>query len=317
VDAAKPSTTDKGKPTDDLEDEDEDATSLDLSEDEDLSEDDTDESADADADQTDEDEDEDDKAKAPVATDGHRVEITVDGETKSVTVKELKRLFGQEASLTRKSQEVATAKKTAELDGERYMIASQRLLTKAEARFAPFEKIDWMVAQTRLSPDEFSALRDEARDAYTEVNFLKAEADDVLNTLAETRQGQTAEAAREAITVLTRDIPGWNREVYDKVRSFAVTNGMDAEVVNGLVDPAAIKLIHMAMRYQNLKSNALTKKAKAKAAPKRVVKPGRNRSDTLGTMDPAAAAKARAKSTGSRDDAMAALMAGWQSDGDD
>ena len=39
------------------------------------------------------------------------VELQVDGETKQASLKDLKRLYGQEASLTRKSQETASQKK--------------------------------------------------------------------------------------------------------------------------------------------------------------------------------------------------------------
>ena len=56
----------------------------------------------------------DDDADETIAGDTAKVKVTVDGEEKTVSVKDLKRLFGQEASLTRKSQEVAAKRKEAE-----------------------------------------------------------------------------------------------------------------------------------------------------------------------------------------------------------
>ena len=112
--------------------EDEDATSEDLNEtevdedelDEDTEEDDegednlddpddTDELDDEDG-ETDEDEDDDneDDEEPLAASDDQIVDINVNGESKQVSVKDLKRLYGQEASLTKKSQDLAQPAKT-------------------------------------------------------------------------------------------------------------------------------------------------------------------------------------------------------------
>jgi len=289
-----------------------DATDLDLSEDE------SEEGAEADADGADEAEDgEDEGSPVKEAGDDHLVTVTVDGETKRVPVKDLKRLFGQEASLTRKSQEVAAARKAAEQDGERYVLAAGKLIQKAEARFAPFAKIDWMVAQQRLTPDEFSALRTEAKEALEDLNFLKAEADEVLGQAQTARQASFAEAAKESIKVLEAEVPGWNREVYDKVRAFAVSTGMDANVVNTIIDPAALKMFHMAMRLSELKAKAKAKKATAPkaTAPKRVVKASTNSAGKIGRIDKAGDAVARLRKSGSDEDAVAALMSRWADNG--
>lgn len=102
----QPSDTDEGETTESADESDEDdATDLDLSEPND----------DEDADEGEDSEDEEaDPASTKEAKDDHLVTVTVDGETKTVPVKDLKRLFGQEAALTRKSQEVAAARKATE-----------------------------------------------------------------------------------------------------------------------------------------------------------------------------------------------------------
>lgn len=313
ADADKPSDNGKGgTPNDIPEDDEEDATDLDLFGDEDSDED-TDDSAEADADQTDA---EDDNDTYLEATDDHKVTVTVDGETETVSVKELKRLFGQEAALTRKSQEVAAARKAAEQDGEKFIVTTQRLLEKAEARFAPFENIDWLVAQQRLTPDEFAALRREAKDAYDEIQFIRNETDSVLSELEVQKSRMRTEAAREAIKVLERDIPGWNRELYSKVCNYAVENGMEPQVVSSIVEPTAIKLIHKAMRYDELKAKAKQKKTTPQGAPKRVVKSSNQPSGRIGKNNKGSDAIAQLRRSGSRDDAANAFMARWSSDND-
>ena len=76
-----------------------------------------DEDPDEDAEEDDEeasDEDEDDSEEVQVIDEESLVEIVIDGETKQASVKDLKRLYGQEASLTRKSQEMASQRKLAD-----------------------------------------------------------------------------------------------------------------------------------------------------------------------------------------------------------
>lgn len=317
-DAGPSKTTDEGD-TPDLEDE---ATALATKGDNDSEDDeDADDLAalEAEEDQSDDDAkgDAGENAEGPEAGDDHRVSITVDGETKTVTVKELKRLYGQEASLTRKSQEVAAARKAAETDAERFAVVADRLLTKAQERFAPYENIDWMVAQQKLTVDEFAALRREAQAAYTDLTFIKSETDSTLEQFRAQRQAQVAEAAKETIKVLEADIPGWNREVYDKVRTFAVERGMDAEMVNAVVDPAAIKIMHDAMRYAELKKKAAQKKTTAKAAPKRVVKPSTGTPQTIGSGNKPKDALNALQKTGKRDDAVNAFLERWADDSND
>lgn len=294
-----------------------DATDLDL-----LNEIEREDATDEDADGTDQneaDQDEDADNASLEASDAHVVKFTVDGEEQTVSVKDLKRLYGQEASLTRKSQEVAAARKAADAEGERYMVSAQKLLTKAEDRFKPFERIDWMVAQQKLKPDEFQALREEARAAHTDLEFLKAETDDVLGSMQADRAAQAAVTAKETITVLERDIPGWNREVYDKVRTFAVDTGMPAEMVNTIVDPAPLKIIHMAMRYAELKAKASQKKTAPKAAPKRVVPPSSsNAAKKIGLPAGGRAEGLNAlKKSGRTEDAVSAFLGGWAAQSSD
>ena len=63
------------------------------------------------------------------------------------------------------------------------------------------------------------------------------------------QQTQLQEQAKEAIKVLTADIEGWNNSLYDKTREYAVRSGMPQDVVDVIVDPVAIKMIHKARLY--------------------------------------------------------------------
>jgi hypothetical protein len=201
--------------------------------------------------------------------DEDEVEIKVNDEVKKVSVKELKRLWGQEAALTRKSQEVAAKRKEVEQTEAKYAASLQKLYEKAASRWEPYSKIDMLVASKQLDAEQFTALRQEAQAAFEEFRFISEEADQFVKQTEVVRQEQMKVAAQEAVKVLKEAIPNWNSQLYDNIREYAISNGMPPEVVNNLVDPVAIQLIHKARLFDESKKIATQKKVNT---PKKVVK---------------------------------------------
>jgi len=82
--------------------------------------------------------------------------------------------------------------------------------------------------------------------------------------------------AKEAVEVLSNDIPGWSNDLYGKILKTGVdTYGFKAEEVNAIDDPRAIKVLNDARQwreYQAAKPKTVDKKVQA-SAPK-VQKPG-------------------------------------------
>lgn len=293
-------------------------------EDEENLEDQNDSDADDDSDEESEDSDdtgadEEDKDDQPtVAGDEALVKLTVDGEEKTVSVKELKRLYGQEASLTRKSQEVSVARKKAEDEGARFTTAAQALLQRAYEKFEPYQNIDWVVAQSTLNSDELVGLRNEARATYEEVAFLQNQVDTVFQQTIAERQAALKEGAKEMQEVLAdpqTGIPGWNDETYDSIRSFAVQQGIPEDTFAQLVDPVAIKLINMARLY-TVGQKKLGQVKKKATAPKKVLKSNKTPGKALkqGNQEDAVS---RLRKSGSVDDAADAFMARWDRQGND
>lgn len=263
------------------------------------------------------DEHDDDQEDAPAeATDDHVVKLTVDGEELSVPVKDLKRLFGQEASLTRKSQEVAQKRQAAEDDGARYVIATQRLLERAQERFKPYAQIDWSIAAKTLENEEYTALRQEASAAFSEVKFLNEELGQVFEGQKAERTKQLAEEAKTCIEVLSSDtgIPNFTADVYQEMATYAASNGIPTEAFAQVVDPAALIVLHKAMRYDQAKARAATKR-KTQPTSKRTMQSNRRPSGRVG--DKAGEEMKKLRQTGSRDDAVNAFMARWEGTGDD
>ena len=86
------------------------------------------------------------------------VEVKVGDETNQVSVKELTRLYGQEKSLTQKSQQLASQKKKVEEDGLKYASALETLVKRAEDRWKPYSEVDFLVASKKMDANDFNSL---------------------------------------------------------------------------------------------------------------------------------------------------------------
>jgi hypothetical protein len=127
-----------------------------------------------------EDQEEDDEEETVEVDDDTLIEISVEGETKQASIKDLKRLYGQEASLTRKSQEVAAQRKEAEDNIGKTDAILQRMVQKAEERYQPYSEVDMILASKNLDDADFTQLRKEAQDAHNDLKFIKEEASQLL-----------------------------------------------------------------------------------------------------------------------------------------
>ena len=96
--------------------------------------------------------------------------------------------------------------------------------------------------------------------AFQDYKFLTEEADNFAKQIKEQQETQLKEQAREAVKVLERDIPNWNNELYNKVRSYAVAEGMEKTIVDQIVDPVAIKLIHKKQTLRRSKKESFYQK---------------------------------------------------------
>ena len=206
---------------------------------------------------------EDDETEVELSDDT-LVEIQVDGEVKQASLADLKRLHGQEASLTRKSQEVATKRKEAEDALGKAHLSYQKLLERAEARMKPYAEVDMLVASRQMSTEDFAAFRRESQEAEKDLKFLQEESSAFYSDAQAQQQKQVQEAATECIKVLKNDLPDWGDELYNDIRTYAVSQGLPQEQVDQYVDPQVIKILNKARLYDQTKATAQTKKAKAK-----------------------------------------------------
>jgi hypothetical protein len=286
-------------------------------EDEDTEEEDQDESEEDDTDSEEEDGEDDDATeedtepkdkKSKVLEDDSEVEIKVGEEVKKIPVKDLKRLYGQEAALTKKSQQVAAERKEVEAQASKYVAQIDVLYKKAQAKWEPYSKVDMLLASKELDTEQFAALRQEAQEAYEEFTFVSQEADTFVKAAAEQRNKATAAAAAESVKVLTEKIPGWSTELYDKIRTFALAQGLPKEAVNNITDPNVIMLMHKARLYDEGKKVVLKKKSKL---PTKMLKAGGTTNADI-SPNKKKSSMDQLRRSGSTDDAADAFLSRWQ-----
>jgi len=212
--------------------------------------------------ESDEDEDEG-EADDPVIDDDTEVEILVDGEAHRASIQKLKRLYGQEASLTRKSQEVAQRRKEADDAISKSQVVFDRLLNQAQERAKPYQDVDMLVASQQMSADDFAQLRKEAKDAFQDLEFLSKEADGYFGELKAQQDKALQDAAKECVQVLQDEIPEWSNQMYNDIRSYAISEGLPEDQVNQYVDPIVIQILNKARLYDQGKKVATVKKKTA------------------------------------------------------
>lgn len=269
-----------------------------------------------------EEEQETDPPKDKTFADGDEtyVKIKVGEEEHEVSVKDLKRLWGQEESLTRKSQEVADLRKKADAETTRVVEGYNKLLERAKAKAEPFTKINFLVAAKELNAEDLKALTEEAQRCFDDVKFLEGGLNEHLKEINTKQSERIVEDAKACIKALndpenSNHIPEWSDKVYGELREFAVKQGFSKDIFNQLVDPSALKMIHMASLYEKGKSKVLTKVINK--SPKKIMKSSRTATSSKPDQAKADKAMERLKRDGGTDDAAEAFLARWNANSDE
>lgn len=260
----------------------------------------------------------DDAPKKKFADDDETyVKIKEGDKEHEVPVKDLKRLWGQEAALTRKSQEVAEIRKTVDAQQAKNIAAYDIMLKKATERADSYRNLPWiqLTKDPNVPADQLQALQAEAQKALEEEAFLKNEIDGFMRAVGEKQLQERRTAAVECLKAINdtnspHHIKGWNEAMYNDIRAFAVDQGLHKDMVNSLTDPGAFKILHMAMQFNNGKSKVITKKVNKQ--PTRIVKSSAAApAARVGQGKKVVANKAVAKAikTGSKADAIEAFLA--------
>ena len=255
--------------------------------------------------------DEQPKERKYIEDDESVVKVSVDGQEMEVSVKDLKRLAGQEAALTRKSMELANRRKEAEEIGTYHAQGLHRLVQMAEEEYAPYADIDFNIAAKELTTEEYSALREEAMSKYQKYQFLTQELSQHQYQQSQHTAALMHQQAYATIQELSDPevgIKGWGPELYEEIGTYAISKGMRPEVFTNILDAPSLRILHDAYRLDRARNVATKKKA---ANPQSVLKSSAAPDASRFTGDKSKAALSKLRSSGSRDDAVTALLSRW------
>lgn len=248
--------------------------------------------------------------KARDASDEDMVSFKVGDKEHRVSVKELKRLGGQEAALTRKSQEVSA--KLAEVDA-----VLERQVSKAEARLKVYQDIDYTILarNPKVSDEEIAALKKEHSEAEADLKFLRDERGQLMTKKQEARAAQKVAESQEAYKQLTNPespmhIPEWGGETYNKLHAFAKGMNIPDATFFDITSAQEMKLLWMAQQFSEAKTKVPARlNPVVKTSPKKPMKPSSGSDDSVASgVD---SARKRLLSTGDVDDAAAMFRARW------
>lgn len=210
-------------------------------------------------------------------------EIEFDGERYAVPAK-LKSAFMMQSDYTRKTQEVADARKQVEAV-QKSLVAYEKSIQEDVASRAKLANIDEQIARyAAYTPEQWQAVweqnpadHDKHRWYFQSLKEQRNELNSKLENAARERSenAQREHATRVAKTLgeLQRDIKGWGPELANALTDYGMTQGYTRDELTAIVDSRAIKVLHKAHLYDQLIAKQKGTAPRVQPNPSAVVKP--------------------------------------------
>ena len=220
-------------------------------------------------------------------------EVEYEGEKYQVPAK-LKEAIIHKSDYTRKTQEVADARRQVELQSEAFKLA------QAESAFTqtidePLRNLSILEARTK---DLLSKWQELTTDQKQELLYLDKTRDQIKEHIAakraefdQSQQKALSDLRAKCADAVRKAIPGWSDQTAKDITSHAMGDGYTQAELAAISDPRHVKTLWKALQYDRLQE-------KAKAAPTKppaVVKPGPSNPMSQQTKDKLAFRKEMAK----------------------
>lgn len=234
---------------------------------------DEDEEVESDEAESEEEEDADEVVKAAEQT----YRVRVGDEEMDVPLTELTNSYMRQSDYTRKTQQVAEARKAAEAELEAVHADRQRYadqLVALEVALSQQEPTqEYWDALYQSDPMEYTRQRDLQRDRKDATEQLKAEQARVQQEQQQQFQAASQKRLVEEQEKLTQLIPEWvDQELAVKEKSAVVTyaqqQGYSQQELEGVSDSRAVMMIRKAMLYDELMDKKPVAQKKVRKAPK-------------------------------------------------
>lgn len=223
------------------------------------------------------------EAEEEVEDDGEAVMTDEDGEEVDYEEYEISLPSGEEVKLAQlvqgyKDAEALSAEKTqfeslrAEFETKSANVASMMEMALLESQQAvdSYSDYDWgKIAKD--DPQEYAEHREYFEHHRRRVKDVQKAYDEVKEAKATEEKNAMDKRIIEANIVLARDVPGWNKEMYNELCNYALEAGFDRDYILESVSPAFFKMLHKNMAVEK-GVQKVTAKVKKLGAPKKVIK---------------------------------------------
>jgi hypothetical protein len=201
-------------------------------------------------------------------------EVEIDGKLYAVP-EEIKDGYLRQADYTKKTQEVAQARRHVETmlqAASQAVQASQQFadiigqIKSADASLQAFHSLDWNDLRA-TDPVEYAA---------KQADFVRWQSyrDGLVRNLSDAKQrvdyAQAQEAAQrvqQGAQLLSQQIPGWGEQKMKEIRSAAQRYGYQDAELDGITDPRAVLVLHKAAEYDKLQASRVSRAQQVKNLP--------------------------------------------------
>lgn len=180
--------------------------------------------------------------------------------------KELKEALLRQSDYTRKTQEVAEARKAIEQQREAIQVERQvqqanlqeiAQITAIDQQLAQFGQVNWQ-ALADSDPVQAMKLDRQMRDLQTQRGQIANVITQRQQQLSQWQQQQAATALAEGQRVLAREIPGWNKELAEKLTEYGKTRGYPESFLSSVMSPQFVIDLYNSYQFTQLRTKATT-----------------------------------------------------------
>jgi hypothetical protein len=202
-----------------------------------------------------------------------RVPVKIDGKQSEVTMEELVANYQTKQSQSKKGDELAEQAKVLDSTREQaeiYARVNAELINREDAKdISVLEHLQKQVDKAFEEDDyQASKLNNKLGKAKEEYSTRKTSRDNLLNgmsqQLGQQQQEQFGKQVEHFNTVVPDLIPDWSEDVAMANREFALSIGLNEQVVDTMTDPMMVKAID---NFRRLSENSSKGTAKRKQAP--------------------------------------------------
>lgn len=198
---------------------------------------------------------------AAVEDDGEDVEY--DGKQYRLP-KELKEALLRQQDYTRKTQEVAEARK--EFEAQRQQAAQalqlhastiqgQAALTNIDNQLQQYQALD-MQALIDSDPVQALKIQHQYQSLLQQRSNVAAQITQAQQQAMQLQSEERSKQLQQGHEVLSREIKGWSKEVAQSLVDYGTRNGYQREELEQVYDPRAVKVLHKAMLYDQMMAKA-------------------------------------------------------------